>query len=122
MGTSRTYPNDLGRRAAAARGYKGWSQNKLAGLLGIGRNALRELENDGLVGKDGRKTELVLHGIARETGLPYEFFTVNWDAVVETAARDALGGLTEAAAREAPDAETPEAPERRQERQDGRQG
>lgn len=122
MDASRTYPDDLAKRAAAARAYLGVSQPALAARLGVGRNAIRELEESGFVGKGGRRTTLVLHGIARETGLPYEFFTVNWDALIEAASRDALGGLTEAAGPEEPAAETRPEPERKQRRQDGRQG
>jgi transcriptional regulator with XRE-family HTH domain len=78
---------ELGKRIRAARGYGGISQEQLGEALGFAGPRMNRLENA------GRKTQLSLaerEGIiktaAQVTGLPVEFFTVDFSNLPEMAA------------------------------------
>ncbi|HET9198215.1 MAG TPA: helix-turn-helix transcriptional regulator [Solirubrobacterales bacterium] len=78
---------ELGKRIRAARGYAGVSQEQLGEALGFAGPRMNRLENA------GRKTQLspaeregIIKTAARVTGLPAEFFTVDFSSLPEMAA------------------------------------
>lgn len=118
MGPIRTYPDDLGARARAMRAYRDLSQKQLADRIGVGRNAIRALEDEGSVGRHGVHTTLVLKAVADECRLPFEFFLFAWSDLPRLATQGATAALIAAAGREAPGSDKPQAPDQT----DGRRG
>ena len=78
---------ELGKRIRAARGYSGITQEQLGTALGFAGPRMVRLENA------SRKTQLgaaeregIIRTAARVTGLPPEFFTVDFNDLPEMAA------------------------------------
>lgn len=78
--------DDLPARIRAARAYVDMNQDPFAKVIGSNRNRLRELESGS--GEPPRANELAL--IARHSGLPEEFFTVDLQALGEPVSADDL--------------------------------
>jgi hypothetical protein len=71
--------DDLGRRIAAARAYAGEiGRAELAARISSTEDAIKQLEA-GVPHLDETTRVVVIKAIADACGLPYAFFTVNWE-------------------------------------------